>query len=124
MARSSYEAAARIPRAAAGLDSLLLTGPFHTALRAAIRERGLTLDRLRWHLAQRGIRIGLSTLSLWQHGHSRPERDSSLKAVRALEDVLGLPPTICGVTGGGSSGPARAAAGAATPRSSAPTTTA
>ncbi len=92
MARSSYEAAALFPQAAAGLDSLLLTGPFHTALRAAIRERGLTLDRLRWHLAQRGIRIGLSTLSLWQHGHSRPERDSSLKAVRALEDVLGLPP--------------------------------
>jgi hypothetical protein len=92
MARSSHETAVRVPPHAPDLESLLLIGPFHAALRAAIRERGLTLERLCWHLAQRGIRIGLSTLSLWQHGHSRPERASSLRAVQGLEEILGLAP--------------------------------
>src|SRR4051794_30388853 len=73
-------------------NSLLYTGPFHAALRAGIRERGLTLERLRWHLARRGIPIGLSSLSQWQHGHTRPGRDNSLRAVEALEEILRLPP--------------------------------
>jgi hypothetical protein len=71
--------------------SVLHTGPFHAALRAAIRERGLTLDRLRSRLAQRGIRIGLSSLSNWQQGVSRPESSTSLRAVEALEEILLLP---------------------------------
>lgn len=66
------------------------TGPFDAALRAAVRERGLTLDRLRSHLARRGIRIGLSSLSDWQHGRSRPGSAKSLQAVQALEEILGL----------------------------------
>jgi hypothetical protein len=73
------------------LGSVLHTGPFHAALRAAILERGLTLDRLRSRLARRGIRIGLSSLSNWQHGLSRPERSTSLRAVEALEEILLLP---------------------------------
>jgi hypothetical protein len=73
------------------LGLLLYTGPFHTALRAAVRERGLTLDRLRAHLARRGIPVGLSSLSDWQHGRRRPRSAGSLRAVRALEDILGLP---------------------------------
>ena len=73
--------------------STLHTGPFHAALREAIRERGLTLDRLRWHLARRGIPVALSSLSNWQHGHSRPEHTNSVRAVRALEEILRLPPT-------------------------------
>lgn len=72
--------------------SALHTGPFHVALRAAIRDRGLTLDRLRWHLARRGISVALSSLSNWQHGHSRPEHTNSVRAVRALEEILRLPP--------------------------------
>jgi hypothetical protein len=74
------------------LEILLHTGPFHAAFRAAVRERGLTLDRLRVHLARRGVPIALSTLSDWQHGRRRPAVDGSLRAVRELEDVLKLRP--------------------------------
>jgi hypothetical protein len=70
----------------------LYTEPFHLALRTAIRERGLTLERLRAHLARRGISVGLSSLSNWQTGHARPETAGSLRAVQALEEILGLPP--------------------------------
>jgi hypothetical protein len=66
--------------------------PFGAALREAIRCRGLTLDRLRWHLAGRGVHIGLSSLSDWQHGRSVPASAKSLRAVRALEEILDLPP--------------------------------
>jgi hypothetical protein len=68
----------------------LSTGPFDVAFRAAVRLRGLTLQRLRWHLAGRGIPIGVSSLSDWQHGRSRPG-PASRPAVRALEQVLRLP---------------------------------
>jgi len=74
------------------LDVVLATGPFDAALRAAVRSRGLTLDRLRAHLARRGVTIALSTLSDWQHGKRRPAVAGSLRTVNALEDVLGLPP--------------------------------
>jgi len=47
------------------LGRLLYSGPFHEALRAAVRRRGLTLDRLRAHLARRGLIVGLSSLSDW-----------------------------------------------------------
>jgi hypothetical protein len=69
----------------------LYTGPFHTALRTAIQRSGLTLDRLRSHLARRGIWVGLSSLSDWQSGRSLPVHPNSLRAVRALEEILGLP---------------------------------
>jgi len=75
------------------LDGVLYTGPFHVALRKAIRERGLTLDRVRAHLGRRGISIGLSSLSDWQTGRSRPVSPGSRPTVRALEDILGLAPT-------------------------------
>jgi hypothetical protein len=70
----------------------LWTEPFDVALKSAIQRRGLSLDRLRHHLARRGVRIGLSSLSNWQTGHSRPETAPSLRAVRELEDILALPP--------------------------------
>ncbi|MEV6598439.1 hypothetical protein AB0M36_16415 [Actinoplanes sp. NPDC051346] len=69
--------------------TLLHTGPFHRALRAAVAARGLTLNRLRVRLGERGVRVGLSTLSDWQHGRSRP---SSPLAVEALNEILRLPP--------------------------------
>ena len=75
-----------------GLGVLLHTGPFHAAFRSAIRERGLTLQRLQARLASRGIPLALSSLSDWQHGHRRPGSASSFRAVRALEEILGLPP--------------------------------
>jgi hypothetical protein len=75
----------------AELCALLRAGPFHAALRAAIRQRGLTLDRLRTHLARHGISVALSSLSDWQHGNVRPAHPNSLRAVAALEEILGLP---------------------------------
>lgn len=76
----------------ADLDTLLRMGPFHAALRAAIRRRGLTLERLRSHLARRDISIALSSLSDWQHGRVRPSQPNSLRALAALEDILDVPP--------------------------------
>lgn len=67
------------------------TGPFADALRAAIAARGLSLDRLQRRLAERGLRVGIATLSCWQNGRRRPERPASLRAVSVLEDILGLP---------------------------------
>jgi hypothetical protein len=75
----------------ADLAQVLHTGPFHLALRAALAERGLPLQRIQHHLAHRGIKVGVTSLSYWQQGARRPQRPESLRAVRALEDVLGLP---------------------------------
>ncbi|CAM4283274.1 hypothetical protein GCM10009799_07980 [Nocardiopsis rhodophaea] len=73
------------------VDVLLRTGPFHEALRASIEDSGLTLGSLRNRLAQRGIRVSLTSLSYWQQGRSRPERPTSLRAVQAIEVILGVP---------------------------------
>lgn len=73
------------------LDEVLRTGPFHTALRLTIHARGLTLERLREHLARRGHRVSISTLSNWQRGSSRPDHTRSRKTLAALEELLGVP---------------------------------
>jgi hypothetical protein len=73
------------------LESLLRIGPFHAALRAAIRRRGLTLERLRLRLAQHDVAVALSTLSDWQQGRVRPVSPKSLKAVAVLEELLEVP---------------------------------
>lgn len=73
------------------MTALLRTGPFHEALRAAIDDSGLTLERVRDRLAARGIRVSPASLSYWQQGRSRPERADSLRAVEAIEVILGLP---------------------------------
>jgi transcriptional regulator with XRE-family HTH domain len=80
-------------RAAAGREVglLLETGPFEAALRAAIRARGLGLERIRYRLRGRGVSISLATLSHWQSGRCRPERPESLHALEHLEEVLGVP---------------------------------
>lgn len=70
----------------------MYTEPFHVALRTAIRERGLTLERLHVHLARSGVSVGVSSLSNWQTGQSRPQLPGSLRVLAALEDTLGLPP--------------------------------
>ncbi|GAA3035300.1 helix-turn-helix domain-containing protein [Actinokineospora globicatena] len=64
---------------------------FGDALRTAIHRRDLTLDRIRSRLAARGVDISLATLSYWQQGRSRPEREKSLRALRELESILNLP---------------------------------
>lgn len=78
--------------------------PFATALREAIRRRGLSLERVRFHLSKRGHDLSIATLSYWQSGRSRPERAASLAALDDLEQVLSVPT-------GSLSGPLRAARG-------------
>ncbi|MEU3982724.1 hypothetical protein AB0F77_21945 [Streptomyces sp. NPDC026672] len=73
------------------LDSALRGGPFHVALRAAIAARGLPLQRVQHHLSRHGVKVGVTSLSYWQQGARRPQRPESLRAVRALEEILRLP---------------------------------
>ncbi|MFD9907229.1 hypothetical protein [Streptomyces sp. NPDC059063] len=75
----------------ADLASALRAGPFHVALRAAIAARRLPLQRVRHHLARHGVSVGVTSLSYWQQGARRPQRAESLRAVRALEEILELP---------------------------------
>ncbi len=77
--------------ATAELDSALRVGPFHVALRAAIAARGLPLQRVQHHLSRHGVKVGVTSLSYWQQGARRPQRPESLRAVRALEEILQLP---------------------------------
>ncbi|MFE2107458.1 hypothetical protein ACFXAF_16505 [Kitasatospora sp. NPDC059463] len=67
------------------------TGGFADTLHVAIEASGLSLDRIRAALAQRGVRVSVTTLSYWRRGRSQPERASSLRAVHLLEELLGLP---------------------------------
>ncbi|WP_235096731.1 helix-turn-helix domain-containing protein [Amycolatopsis decaplanina] len=67
------------------------SGPFHRALSEAVEHRGLSLSRIRAHLAARGVSVAESTLSYWQRGLRHPSTPRSLDVVRALEAVLGLP---------------------------------
>jgi hypothetical protein len=43
------------------------------------------------HLSRRGVKVGVTSLSYWQQGARRPQRPESLRAVRALEEILQLP---------------------------------
>lgn len=63
---------------------------FSDALRAAIGDRGLSLARVRAHLAERGFDVGTATLSTWQSG-ARVPREGSMAALEALEAVLDIP---------------------------------
>ncbi|MDF6041785.1 hypothetical protein LRD69_06340 [Streptomyces sp. JH14] len=78
-------------RTEAELAQVLHTGPFHLALRTAFSVRGLPLQRVQHHLAHRGVKVGVTSLSYWQQGARRPQRAESLRAVGALEEVLELP---------------------------------
>ncbi len=77
--------------ATAELETALRGGPFHVALRAAIAARGLPLQRVQHHLSRHGVKVGVTSLSYWQQGARRPQRPESLRAVRALEEILQLP---------------------------------
>lgn len=74
--------------------------PFPRALRSAIAATGLSLDGLARRLARRGTPLSSATLSYWQSGRRRPERPDSLRALRALEAVLGVAPgDLCSLLG-------------------------
>ncbi|MGW1163315.1 hypothetical protein ACWD5Q_03980 [Streptomyces sp. NPDC002513] len=80
-----------VPVVPAELAAALRGGPFHVALRAALAARGLPLQRVQHHLSRHGVRVGVTSLSYWQQGARRPQRPESLRAVRALEEILHLP---------------------------------
>ncbi|GGS45411.1 hypothetical protein [Actinokineospora fastidiosa] len=65
---------------------------FAGALDTAIAAHGLTLDRLRRHLADHGVAVSNATLSYWRRGLRQPENERSRRAVAVLEQVLDLPP--------------------------------
>ncbi|MEU5277443.1 hypothetical protein AB0G87_13620 [Streptomyces asoensis] len=91
MPHATQHADAAADATSAELDTALRGGPFHVALRAAIAARGLPLQRVQHHLSRHGVRVGVTSLSYWQQGARRPQRPESLRAVRALEEILQLP---------------------------------
>ncbi|MER5274535.1 hypothetical protein ABT025_02130 [Streptomyces sp. NPDC002809] len=100
----------------AELAQVLRTGPFHLALRTALSVRGLPLQRVQHHLAHRGVKVGVTSLSYWQQGARRPQRPESLRAVKALEEVLELPGnSLLGLLGAGESRTGESRAGAGRP---------
>ncbi|MFF1549280.1 hypothetical protein [Streptomyces sp. NPDC058291] len=88
---AAQHADAAVDAVSAELDTALRGGPFHVALRAAIAARGLPLQRVQHHLSRYGVKVGVTSLSYWQQGARRPQRPESLRAVRALEEILRLP---------------------------------
>ncbi|WP_283137667.1 hypothetical protein [Rhizohabitans arisaemae] len=52
----------------------------------------MSLDRIHSRLVERGIPVSVASLSYWQRGLCRPERTQSLRAVRAIEEILELQP--------------------------------
>ncbi|WP_020666631.1 hypothetical protein [Amycolatopsis nigrescens] len=64
---------------------------FSTALRSYISGSGLSLDRIQARLQKHGVSVSVTALSYWQSGKRQPERQSSISAVRVLEEILELP---------------------------------
>lgn len=78
-----------------GRGEICGTGPiriFAEQLRQAIADSGLPLIEVRRRVAERGVPVGLATLSQWRSGTRVPRSAASLRVVGALEDVLRLPP--------------------------------
>lgn len=76
------------PGALPGDDSADDAPGFAESLREAIARRGLSLERIRQQMAERGSRVSVATLSYWQSGRSKPERSASLAAIGHLEEIL------------------------------------
>lgn len=64
---------------------------FSVLLTRAIAARGLSLARVKAHLAALGQPVSIATLSYWCSGRSLPTRARSLDVVHALETVLQVP---------------------------------
>ncbi|SFB58395.1 hypothetical protein SAMN05216266_12229 [Amycolatopsis marina] len=64
---------------------------FPEALRTAISASGLSLDRIQARLQRQGVSVSVTALSYWQSGKRQPERQSSIAAVQALEEILEIP---------------------------------
>ncbi|MDO5712406.1 MAG: hypothetical protein Q4P32_11795 [Micrococcales bacterium] len=66
------------------------SGDFAQAFRDATNRRGLSLERLTYHLSRRGHYLSAATLSYWRTGRSVPQRSASIAALGALEEILGV----------------------------------
>lgn len=64
---------------------------FAATLAAAVKARGLGLERLRHHLARADCSVSVATLSSWQSGTALPTSPRSMATVAELERVLHLP---------------------------------
>ena len=73
----------------ADLAAALRTGPFHLALRSRARRTAAS-PCTAYSTSSRasGVKVGVTSLSYWQQGARRPQRTESLRAVRALEEIL------------------------------------
>lgn len=65
-------------------------GDFAAAFRDATNQRGLSLERITYHLRRRGHDLSAATLSYWRTGRSVPQRSASIAALGALEEILGV----------------------------------
>lgn len=63
---------------------------FAGVLSAAIRQRGLSLERIRARLEAAGVPVSIATLSYWQSGRSLPTRSRSYHTLVELEKILHL----------------------------------
>ena len=57
-----------------------------------LERRGMSLGELCKALAARGTPISLAALSYWRSGLRQPEQERSMRAVVAIEEILGLFP--------------------------------
>ena len=65
---------------------------FADAFAEGLVRRGMSLAALRDALAARGTPISLAALSYWRSGMRQPEQEQSIRAVVAIEEILGLLP--------------------------------
>ncbi|MFT4163875.1 MAG: hypothetical protein QM650_01375 [Microlunatus sp.] len=65
---------------------------FADAFAEALERRGMSLAALRTELAARGAPVSLAALSYWRSGNRQPEQERSLRAVVAIEEILGMFP--------------------------------
>lgn len=63
---------------------------FASAFRSATDARGLSLERITYHLRQHGHDLSPATLSYWRTGRSAPQRHASISALGPLEEILGV----------------------------------
>lgn len=63
---------------------------FAHAFREATDQRGLSLERITYHLRRRGHDLSAATLSYWRTGRSVPQRSASIAALGALEEIVGV----------------------------------
>lgn len=63
---------------------------FANALRAAMKQRAMTLARLHARLVDHGTPVSISALGYWRSGKRTPEGSRSLAAIAEIEEALHL----------------------------------